>query len=457
MEENNTKQELSKFKKYLICLKKSWLMILILSIIGILLGLVIASKTYHKKYEENNYSVLNFRYKEEVSIDYNDIISTDNIERCKKITKSLETGKKVSTYKYVDIKNIKIEKNNMIYESLNTTYYTIFANMEAFNVSSDYSYSDAAAKGFLKHLTLLIFLTDEEIEEYTNDAEKLQNEVFLKFDKEFYTSNSLDSDGKLITLISNPNATKLNKEDKIIYHTIWISSSFLVMFIISLIFIFIFVDKLEMNVKREYDNILIYRTPFHKTFFTNSLKVFSDLKSLVLMALLLALVMVCKFIPIPSGFGELGLGFGYLFLSISCMLFGPFPALVIGALSDIIGYLIRPDGLFFIGYTFQAMFACFVYALCFHKTYLTFTRCLIARVLVNFVANVIIGTICRSIMLGLSFEASITYLLVTSLPKNVIYLLPQSVLLFFVMKAVSMPLYYMKLIDRRIAYNFSFF
>ena len=78
MEENNTKQELSKFKKYLICLKKSWLMILILSIIGILLGLVIASKTYHKKYEENNYSVLNFRYKEEVSIDYNDIINSVN-------------------------------------------------------------------------------------------------------------------------------------------------------------------------------------------------------------------------------------------------------------------------------------------------------------------------------------------------------------------------------------------
>ena len=39
----------------------------------------------------------------------------------------------------------------------------------------------------------------------------------------------------------------------------------------------------------------------------------------------------------------------------------------------------------------------------------------------------------------------------------IVYLLPQSLLLFFVLKAVSMPLYHMNLMDERISTNFSFF
>ena len=175
------------------------------------------------------------------------------------------------------------------------------------------------------------------------------------------------------------------------------------------------------------------------------------------MAILLSMVLVCKFIPIPSGFGELGIGFSYLFLSTAAMIFGPIPSLLIGALSDILGYIIRPEGEFFIGYTIQAMVACFTYALCFHKTYITFTRCLIARVVVNFLCNVIIGSISRAIMLSLSYDAFMTYVLTISLPKNIIYLLPQSLLLFFVLKAIANPLYHMNLIDERVSSNFSFF
>ena len=215
MEEKNI--EISKFKKYLICLKKGWLIILILSIIGILTGLIIADKTYHKKYEEITYSVLNFRYKNDLKINYNEIISENNINRAKKITKSLETGNKVSTYQYVDIKNIKIENNS--------DHYTIYADKESFNVSKDGTYSDSAAKGFLKHLALLVLITDEEIEQYNNSDIK-GHSVFDNFDKDYYENNSLDENKALIINYSNPDAIKLNKDDKIRYYSIWISSSF---------------------------------------------------------------------------------------------------------------------------------------------------------------------------------------------------------------------------------------
>ena len=167
--------------------------------------------------------------------------------------------------------------------------------------------------------------------------------------------------------------------------------------------------------------------------------------------------MICKFIPIPSGFGSLGISLGFIFLAIACMLFGPYPALLIGLLSDVIGYLIKPDGAFFIGYTFQSMLACFTYALCLHKTYVTFTRCFIARVIVNLVCNVIVGSICWAFIFNLNLNQTMTYLLTTSLPKNLVYLLPQSIVLFIVLKAILRPVAAFRLADDKIAKTVSLF
>ena len=55
--ENN--QKMSKLKKYLICIKKGWLIVFIFAIIGALLGLIIANRTFTKPYLEKNYVTLN--------------------------------------------------------------------------------------------------------------------------------------------------------------------------------------------------------------------------------------------------------------------------------------------------------------------------------------------------------------------------------------------------------------
>ena len=103
------------------------------------------------------------------------------------------------------------------------------------------------------------------------------------------------------------------------------------------------------------------------------------------------------------------------------------------------------------------MVACFTYALCFHKTYITFTRCLIARVGVNIICNAMWGTLCRKWYIGLNNTATKTYFLTISLPKNLIYLLPQALLLYFVLKALAIPLMQLGLIEDDVAKNTSFF
>ena len=216
------------------------------------------------------------------------------------------------------------------------------------------------------------------------------------------------------------------------------------------------------------DNKNIFRTPFHKEYWKGQLKIFKNVKDLVIVAMLFGLMLVCKMLPLPSGFGSLGISFTFIFFSIIAMIYGPTTGLIIGALSDVLGFFIFPTGgMFFPGYTLDAMAAGFTYGICFYKTKITFTKCLIARMVVNLIVNVVFGSLWYMfvyVYINMSgstfndyFNAYITYLFAISLPKNLVYLLPQSILLFIALKALSRPLASVGLIDTRIKDHITIF
>ena len=71
---------------------------------------------------------------------------------------------------------------------------------------------------------------------------------------------------------------------------------------------------------------------------------------------------------------------------------------------------------------------------------------------VNLFVNTILGTLWWWIINDYSFSFS-WYLLTMELPKNLVYLLPQSALMYFVIKSLSKPLLRAQLIDEEIALN----
>jgi len=103
------------------------------------------------------------------------------------------------------------------------------------------------------------------------------------------------------------------------------------------------------------------------------------------------------------------------------------------------------------------MLAGFTYGLCFYKTKVTFTKCLMARVIVNLVINVVLGSIWWKMIYNLSIDETLAYLILTSLPKNIIYLLPQSILLYVVLKSLGKVLARFGYIDDKIGDNISLF
>ena len=212
------------------------------------------------------------------------------------------------------------------------------------------------------------------------------------------------------------------------------------------------------------DNEEIFSSPFHKKYWRLSINELKTTKSIVVLAMLFALYMISRFISVPSGFGNLGLNFGILIQAIICTIYGPVVSLGVGLFGDVIGHFIKPSGYgFHFGYTIQAMLACLTYALCLYRTKITFSKVLLSRIVINLLLNVVYGSY---LMMTLFLQGgSITpegllegykvYALMYSLPKNIVYLLPQSILIFIIIKTLAPALERMNLLPKNTSKSIS--
>ena len=233
-----------------------------------------------------------------------------------------------------------------------------------------------------------------------------------------------------------------------------ISLGFCAVLLLGLLFFYSLFGK-EIEVVE--DNQTIFNSIFHKAYWQDSVSFIKNIKKMCTISVLFACMLLCKFLPIPSGFGGLGISFTYLFFGIICWIYGPVCGLFIGFCSDILGYFIQPGGIFFMGYTLDAMLSGFMYGICFYKKRITFANCFIARAFVNLFVNVGLGSLWWKVIYNLNWDAYLTYMSLTSLPKNILYLLPQSILLFILFKAISKPLASFGFIDQRVSENIRLF
>lgn len=213
----------------------------------------------------------------------------------------------------------------------------------------------------------------------------------------------------------------------------------------------------------EYDNETIFNNCFHKKYWNLALNSLKKVKDITTIAMLFALMLISKLLPLPSGFGNLGLSLTYLFFALIALIYGPVYGFVIGIFSDIIGYFMPNGGggMFNLGYTLQAALSGFIYGICFYRTKVSFSKVLGARFLINIFMNAIYGSFLFIFVTYVNNDASMTlakylslvksYFLLLALPKNILYLLPQSILLYYVIKVTSPLFVRFKLIDKKLS------
>lgn len=136
---------------------------------------------------------------------------------------------------------------------------------------------------------------------------------------------------------------------------------------------------------------------------TMSAKNLTTTKGIVLSAMLLAVFAVLGTfkIPIPPAMFQNRLTLTFAATSAAGMILGPVPAAIIGALGDVLGYLMNQGGgVYFPGFTLSAALGGFIYGICLYgnnKKYMIW-RIMLAVFIITVFVNMILNTFWLSLM-----------------------------------------------------------
>ena len=137
--------------------------------------------------------------------------------------------------------------------------------------------------------------------------------------------------------------------------------------------------------------------------FRESARELRRVRSLTLAAMLLAIQVLLGFVAsIPIG-PNIRISFGYLALSSAGALLGPAVAPINGALADIIGFLLKPTGPYFPGFTITGIVSGLIYGLMLYRRDITLTRLLVTKLLIDVICNLLLNTLWLNMLYGKAF------------------------------------------------------
>lgn len=128
----------------------------------------------------------------------------------------------------------------------------------------------------------------------------------------------------------------------------------------------------------------------------------------------------------------LEIGFSFLAAAMCGFLYGPVVAGLAGIITDTLGYFLRPNGGYFIGFTLNEFLLGFIYGCWFYKRKVSLLRTFLACLSVVIVINFFLTPLWLNIMYGNAFVISSARLI-----KNIIKLPIDTGLLYLVLKTIE--------------------
>ncbi len=164
---------------------------------------------------------------------------------------------------------------------------------------------------------------------------------------------------------------------------------------------------------------------------------FAKLRSthwLALMGMTTALKIVLSYFSIPVG-ENLHITMNFLIVALEGALYGPGAGMVLGAVTDIVSFMIHPDGAFFFGYTITAAVTELVYGLFFYRIEtISWQRILVCKLVVNYGIHVLLNSVWSAML----YSKGYLYYAFNSLIKNTV-LLPLEVFLIWLLFRKLLP------------------
>ena len=170
-----------------------------------------------------------------------------------------------------------------------------------------------------------------------------------------------------------------------------------------------------------------------KELYVDSIKEFKITHNMVICGFMAALAIVLSYVASIQLGPYLKIGFSGIPNRIVEFLFGPVIGCIFGGALDILKFLIKPDGPFFFGFTFNAMLAGVIYGSILYKKPVKLWRIVLAEFLVKLIVNCFFNTLWISMLYGKGFIA----ILPPRVIKNIIMLPVDSIILFCVLTFIQ--------------------
>ena len=140
------------------------------------------------------------------------------------------------------------------------------------------------------------------------------------------------------------------------------------------------------------------------TYFKEAASELKKIKTLTGAALMTAATVILDFFRIVIT-QTLEISFSFLGVALAAMLYGPVVGGVVGGMSDILEYLVRPSGAFFFGFTLNKIITGVIFGLFLYKKTPTLKRLALALLVENIVVILIMTPLWLNIMYGTAFFA----------------------------------------------------
>lgn len=193
-------------------------------------------------------------------------------------------------------------------------------------------------------------------------------------------------------------------------------------------------------------------SPLRGSYWKEASASLKSIRTLVVAALLAALSTLFNFFfMIPVG-ENLNIMFQFLPNAIMGMICGPWVAIVYGVATDFLDFTLHGWG-FFPGYTLGSVAGAVLYSLFLYRARVTVVRLLLARLSVNVLVNILMGSLWSAILYGKGYY----FYLTTSVFKNLILLPLEVVVLAVVVRMLIPNLERMELIPKQPARKLAIF
>jgi ECF transporter S component (folate family) len=175
-------------------------------------------------------------------------------------------------------------------------------------------------------------------------------------------------------------------------------------------------------------------SPFRAEYWIIAASEIKNLRTLTFAAITIALSIIINSFSITVS-QNLHIALTFIPFCFGALIFGPVVGLSVGFVCDIVGFMMFPSGIFFPGYTLSTMLKFFIYGLFLYRSRITIFKIFIAKLLVDFGINVLLGSLWSAIL----FKKGYLYFFAKSLIKNSM-MLPIEVFILVIFFQISIPL-----------------